>query len=268
MTCHIGTPGYAFGPGTTSSTPLNITTQHGYECPKGTYCPAGTSVPYICPIGTFQPLLGQVNSSACTLCDAGTYQYESGQASCFKCSSSSTSDIGSALCTCVGKNRAFQPGDGYCICSPGYEFVNSNLVVSSEDDGSYDCQPVVYSRCVSTQVRNLDGKCVDANGYCIEVCGVSGGVFSDTTGTCQCNDVIPLSAVCDTACRSSAPTMSCGNTSTSTGGHIIVTINGVVSTLSASTFASAGALSCTPIPGGSSAIYSMSTTTGKMCVCE
>ena len=105
-----------------------------------------------------------------------------GQSLCYRCSSSSTVLKGSPLCTCLGKNRAFQPGDGYCICSPGYEFVNNYLVISSENDGAYDCQPIVYKRCLGKQARNLDGACVDPDEYCGLVCGVNGGDFSDTTG--------------------------------------------------------------------------------------
>ena len=179
----VGLPGYAYGAGTTSATPTNVTTQHGYQCGTGTYCPAGSVSPSICPVGTYQPSKGQRNVSSCLSCDAGTYQYETGQASCFRCSSSSTSVKGSTLCDCLGKNRAFQPGDGYCICSPGYDFVDSNLVVSSENDGSYDCQPVVYNRCLSTEVRTLAGACVNSAGYCVQVCGVTGGSFSATTGS-------------------------------------------------------------------------------------
>ena len=143
---YTGTPGYAFEFGSTSSTPSNLTTQHGYPCPPGTFCPPGSTAPTLCPIGTYQSHSLAKNASACVLCDIGTYQYEQGQASCYPCSSSSVSLKGSSLCSCIGKNRAFQPGDGFCICSPGFEFVDSNFIVSSENDGSYDCQPVVYQR--------------------------------------------------------------------------------------------------------------------------
>ena len=142
---YTGTPGYAFESGATSSTPSDLT-QHGYPCLPGTFCPPGSKIPTPCPIGTYQSYALQTNISSCVLCDSGTYQYEQGQASCYPCSSSSVSLKGSSLCSCIGKNRAFQPGDGFCICSPGFEFVDSNFVVSSEKDGSYDCQPVVYQR--------------------------------------------------------------------------------------------------------------------------
>ena len=182
LLCVEGLPGYAYGAGSTSATPTNYTTQHGYICPKGTYCPARSSSPHLCPIGTYQPLIGQGNSTACNVCESGTYQYEAGQSSCYRCSSSSTSVRGSPLCTCLGKNRAFQPGDGFCICSPGFEFVNNYLTISSENDGAYDCQPIVYKRCFGKQERNLDGECVDPTEFCGLVCGPIGGEFSDTTG--------------------------------------------------------------------------------------
>jgi hypothetical protein len=145
LICEPGTPGYVFELGATVARPLNVTTEHGYICPTGAYCPAKSTKPLLCPIGSYQPSLGQGNSSSCLLCQPGNYQFEAGQASCLRCSSSSVSSVGAPVCTCVGKNRGFQPGDGMCICAPGYEFVDSNLVVSSESDGMY---VYIYERTV------------------------------------------------------------------------------------------------------------------------
>ena len=83
------------------------------------------------------------------------------------------------------------------------------------------------------------------------------------SGTCQCHGTIPLAQICDASCRASAPTMSCSNSTTGTG-DILVKENGVVRTIPASSFTSAGVLSCAPVPGGSSAIYSMSTLSGRL----
>ena len=47
---------YIFITGTTSATPTNSTTQHGFQCPPGFYCPAGSSSAIACPLGTFQKL--------------------------------------------------------------------------------------------------------------------------------------------------------------------------------------------------------------------
>jgi hypothetical protein len=198
--CSVGTPGYVFGVATTSATPMNKTLENGYPCPKGYYCPKGTFMPLPCPAGTYQPLLAQSNSSSCVPCAPGTYQYLTGQALCGKCSSSSTSTLGAKLCSCVGKNRAFQPNDGFCICIPGYQFVDANMIVSSEKDGSYDCQPIVYTTCTANQVRAADGSCVSSSTYCTSVCGSAGGTFLDATGTCQCKNAKTLSEVCDATC--------------------------------------------------------------------
>ncbi len=144
---------------------------------------------------SFLKLLIIINFRSCTSCRPGTYQYNTGRDSCYRCSSSSFSTTGSTLCTCLGKNRAFQPKDGWCVCSPGYEFVDSNFVVSSENDGVYDCQPIVYDRCTSPLVRNSEGLCVTSTTYCKGVCGENGGVFSVTTGTCQCNNIVLLDSI-------------------------------------------------------------------------
>lgn len=91
--------------------------------------------------------------------------------------------------------------------------------------GIFDCQPVVYDTCRATQVRTLDGKCVASGGYCVTVCGAAGGVFGTTTGTCECNDITPLSQICDATCRASVPTMKCDRAS----GNIVLTEGGVSS---------------------------------------
>ena len=70
---------------------------------------------------------------------------------------------------------------------------------------------MVYARCLATEVRTASGTCVDSTTYCTTVCGTSGGTFSSSTGTCQCNNVVPLAQICDADCRASAPTMTCNS---------------------------------------------------------
>jgi len=45
------------------------------ECPDGHYCPEGTTWAneFSCPEGTFNPLMGQTNESACEPCTGGMY---------------------------------------------------------------------------------------------------------------------------------------------------------------------------------------------------
>jgi hypothetical protein len=73
LICQPGTPGYVFEIGATVARPLNVTTEHGYICPTGAYCPAESTKPLLCSIGSYQPLLGQGNASSCLLCQSGYY---------------------------------------------------------------------------------------------------------------------------------------------------------------------------------------------------
>ncbi|XP_037836575.1 multiple epidermal growth factor-like domains protein 11 [Kryptolebias marmoratus] len=50
----------------------------GSLCPPGYFCPVGTSVPKLCPKGTFSEQGGLVDSSQCQSCSPGFYCSESG----------------------------------------------------------------------------------------------------------------------------------------------------------------------------------------------
>ena len=207
--CDTCTPGYICQGKTITPTPTN-TSDYGYICPAGHYCEAGALEPTACDPGTYRATTGGSSKSDCLQCDAGFYQNEPGKDTCYICSSSSSSNIGSTECTCVGKNRAFQPIDKKCICLPGYEFVDSNLVVSSDTDGIYDCQPIVYSICSASEIRDFSGKCVDSTTYCNSMCQ-NGGTISIATGTCQCNNISSLNEICDENCRKEVPYLACGD---------------------------------------------------------
>ena len=256
LDCYVGTPGYAFYGGTTGPTPVNVTTENGEICPTGHYCPVSTSVPVACPAGYFQPTAGSANATSCTLCPSGSYSYATGAAACLTCSSSSRSGAGSTSCTCIGINRAFQPIDGMCICNPGYEFVDTDFTVSSEADGAYDCQPVVYTRCATTERRDTYGNCVDKEDICSTTCGATGGVLSSTTGICECNIITPLDSICDSTCQAAAPVTACSLD----GLSITITYASyVISVPIADYVASTGSIDCS-VAG--SKIITMSTTSG------
>ena len=260
LVCSAGIAGYYYLGATTSATPTNVTSQRGGICPTGHYCPALCSLPQACPVGTYQPTLGGTEASQCLQCNSNTYQYREGSASCYQCSSSSTSGIGAELCSCVGQNRAFQPLDGFCICKPGYQFVDSNLQVSSENDGSYDCQPIVLTRCLQTEVRLFDGSCVTSAGsYCDRFCGSDGGIVSQTSGTCVCNTITTVAEVCPSSCQDSTTTVKCGSDGDLVAYDPITRVSTALSQGELST-QSQGALDCST-PGSN--VYSMSTESGK-----
>lgn len=257
--CFAGLPGYVYLGGTKVAKPVNITTDRGYMCGAGGYCPAmtGTSAT-LCPAGTYQPLVAQGDASSCLPCPAGTYQSFVGSSVCLSCSSSSVSRAGATQCTCVGQNRAFQPGDGWCTCKPGYEFIDTiTQVVSSDSDGVYDCQPIVYPRCIAPQKRDSSGNCVAPDSFCASKCASSGGILSTTTGLCACNQVVHLEDVCNSKCRNSTVIVSCDPASDSL--LIDDPVTGQIESIPLSSFNLMGSFTCT---ASSSRIYSISAANG------
>ena len=96
--------------------------------------------------------------------------------------------------------------------------------------------------------------------YCSTICGTSGGTFSTTTGTCQCNDITLLDSVCSRSCRDTAPSMRCLS-----DGNIQVSIGDTTYEISpASIPLSSGVITCSSSSVGiPSSVYTMSTTEGQ-----
>ena len=197
--------GYLCEGGATTPTPNSTSTEGGVACPAGHYCPAGTKVAVPCPQGTYNPSKLGKSSAACLLCPSGMFNNLVGQSRCMGCSSSSTSTPGSTTCNCIGRNRAFQSSDSFCICEPRFEFFDNGLSLS-EEDSTQDCQPIVYDRCIGDDSRAMDGSCVDRSGSsCSKFCGGSKGSFIVTLGVCECTGMADLETVCDGVCRDQTP---------------------------------------------------------------
>lgn len=158
-----------------------------------------------CAPGRFNSLLG-LGDSTCPMCPAGAFQPDFGASSCLPCSSSSVSNAGDSLCSCLGLNRVFQATDGYCVCAPGHEFVDDAFIKRSEEDGVQACQPIVYTYCVSGQIRAADGSCITA-GECAK-CPDGTGTLIPRTGLCECSGLPTLEDVCNAECRRAAPVVS------------------------------------------------------------
>jgi hypothetical protein len=241
LLCYPGIEGYVYYGGTTGPYPANVTSDRGEPCPAGYYCPTNSSVATACPVGKYNSLTKQTSVASCTNCAAGTYAFSIGTAGCTKCSTSSTSSAGSSACTCVGNNRAFQPASGYCICNPGYEFVDTDFSVSSEEDGDVDCQPIVYDRCATGDTRNYLGQCVDSATSCYNLCGTDGGTISSTTGICECKTLKHIDDICDSTCRAAATTTICD----ASGNMVVTYSSGATETIAASSYVpSSGSVSC------------------------
>ena len=241
LTCTPGEPGWIYYGATTTRYPVNVTSDNGEPCPAGYWCPANSSAGIPCAAGTYQPDKSATSVDACVSCPANSYSTVPGSAACSSCSASSGAAAGATECTCTGNNRAFQADDGYCICKPGYEFVDIDFTVQSEEDGSVDCQPIVYDRCAVDQTRNSLGDCVDTYSACDTFCGANGGEVSSTTGLCICNTITPLAEVCDSSCRATASKVECYSTTT----LLVTDTSGYQETMLISDYVpSSGAIDC------------------------
>ncbi|CUE73353.1 membrane-associated protein, putative [Bodo saltans] len=203
--CELCTAGYVCTGGTNTATPTDQARDGGYICPIGYYCPTGSSAPIACPAGRFNNATGGRTLSACYLCPAGYYGPNVGASTCVSCGSSSTSVAGSAICSCVGEYRSFQPGDGSCRCIPGYVFYSDGQRLS-EADSSLPCQPIVYQRCQPGETRTQGGTCTSgANNNTCANCINGSGTIDPTMGICTCTSIVTAQEICDDACLTSTP---------------------------------------------------------------
>ena len=213
--CEPCTAGYVCLGGTTSSTPENIDTEHGYICPVGHYCPTANltlaTSDYLeipCPKGYYLPYTGATDISECILCDESSYSSDIGQEYCKPCGSSSISNNDRTTCNCIGLFRGYQPSDGSCLCNPGYEYYDSNNNLYFGDSRN-DCQIKVLKECGSGMIRGSDGLCKAMdNDDCANICSNSTtslgtGLYDPELGICVC-DSIPLDSLCDDDCRNNA----------------------------------------------------------------
>jgi hypothetical protein len=200
--CKDCDPGYLCIEEAIRPDPRDLKTDGGYPCPAGYYCPAASVSPIPCPIRTYNPYEGQVDSSACLPSPANTYADKEGMARVFHCGSHATSAEGSTICTCNGAFRSFSKGDGSCRCVPTYEyFINGEE--KSEEDSSEDCTPKVYNICQSGYSLDVNGDCKEDDD-CEDECGGKSGNRVGDTGLCECEGEDSLDSYCDSGCRENA----------------------------------------------------------------
>lgn len=203
--CEVCSPGFVCRGGTSSEAPFSMETHSGYPCPAGHYCPAGSAVELACPRGTYNPLPGQANATACLACPVDSYNNLEGQAACRPCSSSAFApELGSFECKCRGQYRHFQWTDGMCVCQPGYHALTADGDLVAEADGEEDCQPMTFPWCELGQQRLASGACASLDCDSIEQCPTGAGRFLPDTGVCACTGALSGSDVCGESCQATS----------------------------------------------------------------
>ena len=207
--CDICEAGYVCLAGCTSTTPTDVTTQNGYACPAGFYCPEGSSEEIPCPAGKYNSLEGGVHPDDCVPCPVDYFAENEGSAHCRICGGTSKSEGNSTTCTCLGSNRAYQTKTQSCTCIPHYEYRSAEypFTLVSDEDGSANCTAIQYPSCTGFQSvegvaaenltafvdvivsnntllkRNSDGNCVEEN-YCPSC--AEGGIILGDGLPCAC----------------------------------------------------------------------------------
>ncbi|EDO39340.1 predicted protein, partial [Nematostella vectensis] len=151
LNCTICPPGYFCPAGTIGP--------HKNPCPLGHFCPEGSGDKNPCSPGHYGDRELATSPSDCKKCSAGDFNDQPGGKACLRCGSSSTSDVGAATCTCIGKFRSFQLSDRSCICQSGYVCYNEDLTVL-EGNSEKDCQPENLGTCLCNyDTVNCDTEC-------------------------------------------------------------------------------------------------------------
>ena len=118
-------------------------------CPEGAYCPAGSGKEQPCPPGLYGNRSEATALSDCYRCPQNTFNNLQYQKACQPCGSSSFSEEGQELCTCLCKNRYFQVSDGSCDCRSGYVFYGVADKKQEDGNSDLDCQPEVWKHLYS-----------------------------------------------------------------------------------------------------------------------
>ena len=137
---------------TTVKFPVDISVDHGYECPKGFYCPEGSYKEKPCPIGYYKNTKKGKNITDCVMCPNNTFNDEIGQAACRKCGPSAYSSMGQTTCQCLGKHREFFKTDSSCRCISGFYQISEGGFISEKGDSAFDCEPTVYKQCGKNEI--------------------------------------------------------------------------------------------------------------------
>ena len=163
----------------------------GYQCPNeatdeptncgaGNYCPLGTTIPALCPVGTFSSNTNLPDSRSCTKCSTGYYCGTRGMTAL------TTNDYCDAGFYCVEGATRPDPTDGITgyICPAGGYCPQGTTTVQSCPAGEYN--PEEGAKAASSCISCLPGK------YC------AGSANPTPTGDCDAGFYCPAGSTSPT----------------------------------------------------------------------
>ncbi|CAK8677709.1 unnamed protein product [Clavelina lepadiformis] len=165
------------------------------QCPRGYYCPRQTISPKPCPPGKFNDELGQLDESACNLCNEGYFCSESGlPESEGQCAPGFWCGTGSTTSTPDGTQTEFEGGP----CPQGF-YCESGTADPAQ------CKPGTYNNATHGKNESYCLECppgrscsefnlAEPNGYCTAGYYCSGGAEQSTPPE---DTAVPWGAACE-----------------------------------------------------------------------
>ena len=197
--CFPCTAGYVCLGETTTDTPQTAAADNGYPCPKGYYCPEGSTKELPCPVGTYTDEFNTTSLAGCKSCAANTYNDIEGQKGCIRCSGTATAAIGSTECKCIGVGRDYIKGTGECFCGQGYSSADG----SENQNSEYNCELETEITCPQGEVPDITGKtCISHTALCALECAGIGdgtGTFIESVRKCECSTIGDYDSGCAAA---------------------------------------------------------------------
>uniref|UniRef100_A0A0G4HJ42 Tyrosine-protein kinase ephrin type A/B receptor-like domain-containing protein n=1 Tax=Chromera velia CCMP2878 TaxID=1169474 RepID=A0A0G4HJ42_9ALVE len=177
------TAGYYCRFGSSSATPTNTSCSGtgynlclpGSRCPENTYCPAGSSVPTACPLGTTGAAAGSTASTDCSACPAGSY-----------CAADAVPRTCDAGFVCSSGAKSPRPIDG----TTGYICPVGHYCTAGTTTGETNCADGTYADVTGLETCHS----CPAGHYC----NATGGTITPTE--CPAGYVCPAGASAPTAC--------------------------------------------------------------------
>ncbi|CAG9314260.1 unnamed protein product [Blepharisma stoltei] len=156
-------------------------------CPTGYYCPSGTGYyhSYPCPVGTYNSLIGQSDSTACVSCDPGKYCPTLGAA------------LYQSVCAegyyCIGGAFTDKPSGSDStggMCSPGYYCPEGSSAATKCEAGLY---------CAGYALPAQSGSCL-AGYYCLAGSTVANPTDGTQGNICSQGNYCPTESSAVTPC--------------------------------------------------------------------
>jgi hypothetical protein len=188
-------------PAYTSNFSENSVFSSSGQCPRGHYCPEGTTYPQVCPEGTYNPNWGSTSNAACIACTSG--HYCAGEANIDtdgQCLAGYYCPEGSSTTTALWANAGYYAPTG---SAAALQCAQGKYQANSKQSSCDDCPMGYY--CPNSNMSTYTNHICPVGHYCplgtVAPIDCDVGYFNDVQGVQAQEDCKPCTpgSYCDTA---------------------------------------------------------------------